>query len=112
MSLVSKNSSEIKAVTPSLEDQRLALRRQLADQREVIAFRLTPGNQLQRADTDNSTSLTYPRSLTMRLLRQNPEPVIKLAVGLVTWLLGKRFSGVLQEGMQFLKMVRMGATLR
>ena len=110
MSLAAEFGAEIKPVIVTLQEQRLALRRQLADQREIIAFRLTPGNQLQQSETGRS--LSYPRSLTMRLLSQNPAPVIKLAIGIATWLLGKRFSGVLQEGVQFLKMVRTGATLR
>ena len=110
MSLPAEIGAEIKPVILSLLEQRLALRRQLADQREIIAFRLTPGNQLQHSSTQSG--LSYPRSLTMRLLRQNPAPVVKLVVGIATWLLGKRFSGVLQEGVQFLKMVRTGATLR
>lgn len=110
MSLVTENNFDTRAVAPSLQEQRLSLRRQLADQREIIAIRLTPGNQLQHTNT--SSSLTYPRSLTMRLLTQNPAPVIKVVVGVLTWLLGKRFAGVLQEGMQFVKMVRTGATLR
>ena len=92
----------------SLQEQRLQIRRQLAEQREIIAFRLTPSNQVRLSASD----AIYPRSLTMRLLTRNPAPVLKLAIGVATWLLGARISGVLHEGMQFLKMVRTGATLR
>jgi len=89
---------------PSLLEQRLALRRQLADQREIIAFRLTPGSQLRL--NASAQGMSYPRSLTMRLLTKNPAPVIKLAIGVATWLIGKRLSGALHEGMRFIKMLR------
>lgn len=109
MSLPAESVTETKPVIFSLQEQRLALRRQLANQREIIA-RLIPSNQLQHSSTGGGSS--YPRSLTMRLLRQNPAPVIKLAIGIATWLLGERFYGVFQEGVQFLKMVRTGAIVR
>ncbi len=94
----------------SLLEQRLALRQQLEDQREIIAFRLTPGNKLRLKGPDESAS--YPRSLTMRLLTKNPAPVIKLAIGVATWLIGSRLSGALHEGVRFIKMLRSEATLR
>ncbi len=104
-------AAEIKSEPKSLLEQRLGLRRQLAEQREIIAFQLTPSYQLRQSSVSGK-DLTYPRSLTMRLLTRNPAPVIKLAIGVATWLLGKRVSGMLQEGMQFIKILRTGATLR
>ncbi len=98
------------AAVLSLEAQRLALRRQLAEQRELIAYRLAPNSQLRLSASGQNAA--YPRSMTMRLLIRNPAPAIKLAIGVATWLLGARLSGVLHEGMQFIKMVRAGATLR
>ncbi len=107
-------------VTLSLLEQRLALRRQMSEQREVIALQLTParldadrlvsGSQLRQSAFGRNS--VYPRSLTMRWLTQNPAPLIKLATSAATWLLGARYSGILKDGMQFLKMVRAGATLR
>ncbi len=101
--------TEMKPARISLQTQRLALRRLLAEQREIIAFQLTPHYRLQQSNS--AMGLTYPRSLTMRLLSQNPAPALKLIVGVATWLLGARVANVLREGMQFLKMVRTGATL-
>lgn len=101
-----------KTVSPlqSLQEQRLQLRRKIAEQREVIAFQLTPSYKLPHAES--GMSVVHPRSLTMRLLRQNPAPILKLAIGAASWLFGPRASKMLNEGMQFLKMVRTGATLR
>ena len=102
----------------SLVEKRLALRRQIAEQRAVIVLRLTPAGlgsgpliqgNLLGAFAPRST---YPRSLTMRWLLENPATVTKLANRAATWLLGARYSGILQDSMQFLKMVRVGATLR
>ena len=107
---VGKENIEDAAAELSLEEQRLVLRRQLAEQRELIAYRLTPNSQLRLSASGQNAA--FPRSMTMRLLTRNPAPVIKLAIGVATWLLGARFSGVLLEGMQFIKMIRAGATLR
>lgn len=101
---------KITAPAQSLREQRLELRRRLREQREIIAFKLTPHRELGHSAT--GTNLVYPRSLTMRLLRHNPAPVIKLAIGAASWLFGARVSNMLQDGMQFLKMVRTGATHR
>ena len=111
----------------SLVEKRLALRRQIAEQRAVIVLRLTPARLgsdplVQGSLVGNSLvgnllgafapRSTYPRSLTMRWLLKNPATVTKLTERATTWLLGARYSGVLKDSMQFLKMVRAGATLR
>ena len=110
----------------SLVEKRLALRRQIAEQRAVIALRLTParlgddspvknnlaGNLVSNLVGAFAPRSTYPRSLTMRWLLQNPATVTKLTERAATWLLGARYSGVLKDSMQFVKMVRAGATLR
>ena len=106
----------------SLLEKRLALRRQIAEQRAVIVLRLTPaglgsGPLIQSNLVGNLLSAfaprsTYPRSQTMRWLLENPATVTKLANRAATWLLGARYAGVLQDGVQFLQMVRAGATLR
>ena len=110
MSLPVEIKAEPTSEPRTLQEQRLGLRRQLAEQREIIAFQLTPSHQLRQSGTGRD--LSYPRSLTMRLLTRNPAPVLKIAIGVATWLLGNRVSGMLQEGMQFIKMLRTGATLR
>ena len=101
----------------SLVEKRLALRRQIAEQRAVIVLRLMPArlgsdslsqdNLLQQARRS-----TYPRSLTMQWLLENPATVTRLANRAATWLLGARYSGILKDSMHFLKMVRAGAALR
>ena len=106
----------------SLVEKRLALRRQIAEQRAVIVLRLTPArlgsDPLVQDDLVGNLlgafapRSTYPRSLTMRWLLKNPATVTKLTERATTWLLGARYSGVLKDSMQFLKMVRAGATLR
>ncbi len=106
----------------SLVEKRLALRRQLAEQRAVIVLRLTPAGlgsePLVQANLVGNLlgafapSSTYPRSLTMRWLLKNPATITKLTNRAATWLLGERYSGVLKDSLQFLKMVRVGATLR
>ena len=101
---------DIKPIQKSLQEQRLELRRMLAEQREIIAFQLTPRYRLQQSNS--ATGLTYPRSLTMRWLSQNPAPALKLVIGIATWLLGARVAGAVREGMQFIKTLRTGATLR
>jgi hypothetical protein len=65
---------------PSLADQRQSIRDQLQAQRCVVERRLLP----PAADANG-----YPRSLTMRLLIQQPE----LAARLVALIAGARFAG-------------------
>ena len=101
---------KISAPLQSLQEKRLQLRRRLSEQREVIAFKLTPHRELRHSAS--GTNLAFPRSLTMRLLRHNPAPVIKLAIGVASWLFGARVSNMLQDGIKFFKMVRTGDTLR
>ena len=101
--------TEVKPIQKSLQEQRLALRRMLAEQREIIAFQLTPRYRLQQSNA--GTALAYPRSLTMRWLSQNPAPAVKLMLGIATWLLGARVAGAVHDGMKFIKMLRTGATL-
>jgi hypothetical protein len=64
----------------SLEDQRQSIRNQLQAHRLVVERQLTP------PATDPND---YPRSLTMRLLIQQPELVAKL----VALFAGARFAG-------------------
>ena len=101
--------TEMKPARISLQKQRLALRRLLAEQREIIAFQLTPRSRLEQSNS--AKGLAYPRSLTMRWLSQNPAPALKLIFGIATWLLGARVAGAVHDGMQFIKMLRTGATL-
>jgi hypothetical protein len=96
----------IKPAIASLQGRRLELRRLLAEQREIIAFQLAPNHRLRQP-----VGLAYPRSMTMRLLTQNPAPALKLIIGVATWLLGARVARAVHDGMQFLKMLRTGATL-
>lgn len=92
-----------------LQEQRLELRRMLAEQREIIAFQLTPRYRLEHSNS--GTAQAYPRSLTMRWLSQNPAPALKLILGIATWLLGARVAGAVRDGMQLIKTLRTGATL-
>lgn len=101
----------------SLVEKRLALRRQIAEQRAVIVLRLTParlGSDSPVLDNllQQGRRSTYPRSLAMRWLLENPATVTKLTNRATSWLLGARYSGILKDSMHFLKMVRAGATLR
>jgi hypothetical protein len=86
----------------SLEQQRLAVRQQLAQQREVIASRLSPGAELLPALARPS----FPRSLTMRLLMHNPAPALKLVLGLTTLVIGARASSAIRAGVQVFNLVR------
>ncbi len=86
----------------SLEQQRLALREKLAQQREVIASRLSPGAELLPALARPS----FPRSLTMRLLMSNPAPALKLVLGLTRLVLGVRAASAVRAGVQVFNMTR------
>lgn len=61
----------------SLAGQRLALRRQLQEQRQRIA------DQLDLAATNDGG---FPRSMTMRLLIRRPDLALRLALGIAALL--------------------------
>jgi hypothetical protein len=64
----------VDATQPSLSKQREALCLQLQAQRVLIARQL---------DTGAAVPGEYPRSMTMRLLRQRPGMMVSLLAGLV-----------------------------
>jgi hypothetical protein len=86
----------------SLKTRRLSLRDQLAKQRAVIAQQLTP----TKPPPLHGRS-TFPRSLTMRLLIQNPAPVLRITLGLANWVLGARAKGPIRAGLQLLNLLRL-----
>jgi sterol desaturase/sphingolipid hydroxylase (fatty acid hydroxylase superfamily) len=92
----------------SLVARKLALREQLAAQRQVIAFKLMP----KRALSHSGETRTQYRSFTMRFLTQNPASAFKLALGLATLLIGARASGVFNTGLQVYKMAQLFAKSR
>jgi hypothetical protein len=91
----------------TLLEQRLACRAQLAKQRQVIAFQLSPKLALTHEELNASK---YPRSLTMRFFSQNPAPAFSMILRLATMVVGARASGVLSTGLQIYRMFRAGKT--
>lgn len=72
--------------SPSLEEQREALRQQLRAQRQRIALRIDPPTASPGA---------YPRSRTMRFLMQRPQLLATLGSIVVAKLFGPRaFKGI------------------
>ena len=67
--------------TISLIQQRETLRKRLLAQRQQLADQLQPSTEI--ADS-------YPRSVTMRFLTQQPELATRLLTGLATLLMGAR----------------------
>jgi len=91
------------AQNQSLLEQRLMCRAQLAKQRQVIAFQLTPKLALTHKEV---SAAQYPRSLMMRFLTQNPGSAYRLILPVATMLIGARTLGVLSTGLQIYKMFR------
>jgi hypothetical protein len=86
----------------SLKTQRLRLRDQLAKQRLLIAQQLTP----TALPTAHGRS-AFPRSLTMRLLIQNPALVLRITLGLANWALGARAKSTIRAGLPLLSLLRL-----
>lgn len=92
----------------TLLEQRLACRAQLAKQRQLIAFQLSPKLALTHEEVKASR---YPRSLTMRFFSQNPAPAFSMILRLGKMLIGGRASGVLSTGLQIYRMFHAGKKL-
>jgi len=66
----------------SLVEHRQMLRRQLQEQRQLIARQLGPASEVNNG---------YPRSMTMRFLTRRPGLATSLFVEIATLLIGARF---------------------
>ncbi|MBC7984887.1 MAG: hypothetical protein H7Y02_13655 [Candidatus Obscuribacterales bacterium] len=87
----------------SLVEQRQVLRARMRAQRELIAQRLTPDNELPN---------DYPRSKTMRFLTQHSGLVSSVFAGAATVLVGGRYFKSLSTTLSMLRMVRAVAANR
>lgn len=84
----------------TLVEQRLAVRRALLAQRQVIALRLGDST----ASKGNGSA--YPRSATMRLLSARPQMMGKLLAGVSLLLLGTGFLRTLSTGLALAGILR------
>lgn len=78
-------------------EQRLALRRELAAQRQLIAYQLGPSSGITGS---------FPRSMTMRLVTRQPALAAKLLVGIATFLVGVRIFGSITTALTVARIVR------
>lgn len=81
----------------SLIQQREMLRQRLQAQREQLAEQLQPSKEI--ADS-------YPRSMTMRFLTQQPELATRLLTGLATLFLGARLLKSMTATLALMRVLR------
>ena len=81
----------------SLAAQRLALRSQLVEQRQRISHVLGPAPE---------SNNVFPRSMTMRLITQNPDVALKVVSQVGMLLFGSRIFRSLNNALAVSKVVR------
>lgn len=100
-------NNEISSIPPiemSLKQQRLQLREQLANQRQVIAFKLGP----VRAESTQ----WVPRSNTMRFLTQRPELMKKLLGQFAGLVIGASFAKSMHPVLAIAKLLHLSTKSR